>query len=168
MNFINIALILLYGMMASIPKDFCLPKKVSKNGMTVKWEQINDEFIFEVTAPTKGWIGIGLNPKKQLVGSNLIMANLKNKKCTISDRFIESIGVHQSMEELGASSLVKLLDWEETTKGWMVKFKLNKNSADPYHFDLKKGSPIHLHMAYSQDSDFDHHSQMRTALLIHL
>jgi hypothetical protein len=34
----------------------------NQNAVFLQWQNIGDEFIFEVTAKTKGYVGVGFSP----------------------------------------------------------------------------------------------------------
>ncbi len=140
---------------------------ITKNGMTVEWTFKDENQInFKLTSPSNGWVAIGLNTKKQLVGSNLIMVGVSEKHEVISDRYIISIGNHQSIEDLGGKASTQLLSAKNDNGGTTVEFTLSTKATDAYHLNLEKGKKIHLIMAYSHDDDFMHHSAMRTSLEI--
>jgi hypothetical protein len=161
-------LILFYGLLAEMPKNWLSMQKIEKNGMEVTWE-IKDKVIeFEVKAPSKGWLAIGFNKKEQLVGSNLIMAAVKDGKCIISDRYIVGFGNHKSVESLGGINHLSNISGQEDQKGTTVKFSVQKEKQDEFHFPLKKGCRYSLLIAYATHDDFSHHSRMRTTVDIRL
>ncbi|NJM94213.1 MAG: hypothetical protein HC842_05725 [Cytophagales bacterium] len=49
-----------------------------------------------------------------------------------------------------------------------LRFSLPVEPASRYQKPLQKGRNYHLIMAFSRDDDFQHHSTMRTAVLIEL
>ncbi len=140
---------------------------ISKNGMTVQWEFVDEDKIkFTLKTPSTGWAAIGLNTKNSLVGSNLIMATASDRGSVISDRFVVGFGNHQSMKALGVSSKVELLSASVENGKTTIIFEMETEAEDKYHFQLRKGQKIHMTIAYSQEDDFNHHSAMRTSVEI--
>jgi len=144
-----------------------LSNPVTKNGMTVGWEFVDNTHIkFKLQAPADGWIAIGLNPKNQLVGSNLIMVSVTKEEQIISDRYVVGFGDHKSMSQLGGRSAVNLSNASNQNNVTKVEFIIETEPKDKYHFTLKPGKKIHLTMAFSNSDDFMHHSAMRTSVEI--
>lgn len=139
-------------------------KQVDKNGMQVKWKLEQSQLIVQMKAPTKGWVAIGINEQGGLKGTNLIMGNIINEHCTISDRYIVGIGNHKAVESIGGQSHLHLLSAEEVEGNTLIQFSVRMEALDDYHYHLWEGKPIKLLMAYSQEDDFEHHSIMRTSV----
>ncbi|MGB1241814.1 MAG: DOMON domain-containing protein [Chitinophagales bacterium] len=157
-------LITLYGLMASIPANFNEMKKIEKNGMKVCWQFNEQNIDFKIFAPTQGWVAIGFNESKGLMGNNLIMGKIKNGKVTISDRYIVGFGDHRAVKDLGGITHVSQISGEENSDGTSLQFSISIESMDKYHYDLLQNKAFSLLIAYSQDDDFSHHSIMRTSI----
>ena len=161
-----IVFILLYGMMATIPEKYISMKKIEKNGMVVHWKIGEDHIDFEVFAPAKGWLAIGLNTNEKLKGNNLIMGKIEDGEVTINDRFIVGVGDHRAVEDLGGSDHLFNLAGEENARGSIIRFSIATRSRDAFHYNWQKHQPCFLLLAYSREDDFLHHSTMRTSLRI--
>lgn len=152
---------------ALLQSDYSQDKSIHKNGMTVEWQFVDENMVqFRLSTPSFGWSAIGINTQDGLVGSNLIMASIKDDLTTISDRYVVALGNHQAMSELGAESKVVLIDAQESDSGTEIIFQLDTRGDDGYHYELQEGKPIYLTMAYSREDDFGHHSAMRTSTKI--
>lgn len=160
--------VLFYGAMASPNTNVVSMKKIEKNGMKIYWQVETELVHFEVFAPTKGWVAIGLNDQSGLVGNNLIMGNVIEDQVMISDRYIVGIGNHQAVEKLGGQSHLSNLEGKENTVGTTLKFSIKKEAQDQFHYDLTRDKIFYLLIAYSQADEFDHHSRMRTSVKIEL
>ncbi|MEZ4887976.1 MAG: DOMON domain-containing protein [Chitinophagales bacterium] len=163
MKTFSLFLITLYGLMATIPANFNPVKQIEKNGMKICWQINGDKVDFEVFAPTKGWVAIGFNETSQLVGNNLIMGKVENG-ITVSDRYIVGFGDHQTVESMGGTNHLSNIEGKEDNSGTTIRFSINADSLDKYHYDLLKDKPFTLLIAYSQEDDFSHHSRMRTSI----
>ena len=139
-------------------------KQVEKNGMQVKWKIEQSQIICQMKAPTKGWVAIGINEQRGLKGTNLIMGNIINKHCTLSDRHIVEIGNHKPVESIGGRSHLHVLSAKELEGNTLIQFSVRMDASDDYHYHLWEGKPIKLLMAYSREDDFEHHSVMRTSV----
>ena len=168
MKYFSILIIFLYGIMATLPQNFKCMKTIEKNGMKVSWTFDDDKIKFEVFAPTRGWVAIGFNEKNQLFGTNLIMGKIENKRVNISDQYIYGLGDHRPVEEVGGINHLSGLKGTEEAAGSTIQFFISKKAMDQFHFDLRLGKDIALLLAYSTEDDFDHHSTMRTSVIITL
>lgn len=145
------------------------PKKtVTKNGMKVSWRIKGARIYFEMDAPTYGWVAIGLHTKDQLVGNNLIMGAVVDGTLKLEDQYIQSIGAHPTVKQLGGKDLLRDGVGKETTKHTSIGFSLPLQPNDQYHLDLEENKTYYLLMAYSTEDDFQHHSRMRTTISITL
>ena len=142
--------------------------EISKNGMTVSWKIEGDVLQLSMKAPTDGWVAIGLNSVDELAGTNLIMGCVKDGNTSLSDRYILAPGKHQSIQDLGGTSAVKLISGQELASETSLEFTLPLHAPDQWHHELKPGKKYHLLLAFSRADDFEHHSMMRTAVEISL
>lgn len=161
--------LLTYSVLAMmIQNDLQEWKQVEKNGMTVRWTIQRNCLHFEVTAPTRGWVAVGLNTEDQLQGTNLIMGAVEEEFYRIDDRYIVAPGDHRSMTELGAIEQTCNRYGKEDEIHTVIKFSISAVAVDRYHKTLVAGKPYFLLMAYSLEDDFNHHSIMRTTTKINL
>lgn len=169
MKFIFLKPYLLIGLGALL---FCIPikaqnmKTIAKNGMTVSWFVENNRVHFSITAPTTGWVAIGLNTKDQLAGTNLIMGAVSNDQVQISDRYIIRPGKHEAVSSLGGKSALADQAGNEEDGMTRLRFSLPLNARDTYHQKLEAGQSYSLLIAYSVSDDFQHHSRMRSSVQI--
>lgn len=160
--FIMIALTMLLG----APQND--KKSISKNGMTVQWEILQDSLQVSVFAPTQGWVAIGFNERDELTGTHLIMGCVKAGAVLIEDRYIRKPGDHLAMQALGGVDVLTDRSGEATKKGTTLEFRLPLKVQDSFHCPLEAGKSYYLLLAYSESDDFDHHSRMRTSVKIQL
>ncbi|XP_039261999.2 DBH-like monooxygenase protein 1 homolog isoform X2 [Styela clava] len=63
-----------------------------ERGFTVGWEFDGEDIIFEVSAPTLGWVGIGFSETKTMQRADLIMMGIKDGKPYAWDAYSEMTG----------------------------------------------------------------------------
>jgi hypothetical protein len=136
-------------------------KQVSVNGMTIKWEVQSNDLVFEVFAPTDGWVAIGFNPKNNIVGTNLIMGASKPEETIVEDQYVIAAGVHKMTQALGGVTAIRNFSCIENNSGTILKFSIPTRQTDKFHYRLMEGTKIWLICAFSQENDFNHHSIMR-------
>ena len=143
-------------------------KTVTKNGMSVSWRLSGDKLIVRMSAPTAGWVAVGLNTTAGLSATNLIMGSVADGAPSLSDRYIVKPGEHRGMAALGGRPAALLIAAAEDASGTVIEFSLPVHPQDAFHHRLLAGEPYHLLLAYSRDDDFAHHSMMRTSVTISL
>lgn len=139
-------------------------RRVEVGGMVFEWRVEKDRLLCKLSGPTTGWVAVGFNTKAELAGTNLIMGCVEHGVVRIEDRYILQPGLHKSKLELGSSDRI-------TDKGGQVekgvtrlRFAIGPGAIDEFSYTLKTGEPYHILLAYSRETDFMHHSIMRTEL----
>lgn len=141
-------------------------KSITQNGMTIEWEVIGDNLKMTMIAPTTGWVAIGLNPKSQLAGSSFMMGRVIGNNAEVVDYYTIKPGDVHPVTKLGGQSAVGKVTGIENKGSTSVTFELALNPGGKYHHKLVPGSHFFMHIAYSQEDDFAHHSMMRTMVEI--
>ena len=142
--------------------------KATKNGMTVKWEHMDNRIYFEMEAPNNGWVTIGFNTSSATKGSYLLMGNITDNKPNVVEYYTLSAGNYQPISILGGHPKVENIEGKEVNNKTTLRFSLPTNPASIYAKNLNKGSEYIMLIAYSQSDDFQHHSSMRTSIKIKL
>ena len=143
-------------------------KRILKNGMTIQWRYQNERVYFDVSAPTEGWLTIGFNENKGIVGAYLLMANVIGERAQVVEHYTMDQGKYLPIESLGMEPQVLDVDGSQTSGKTKVKFSIPIQKNNKYQKDLTKGSQYTLILAYSRADDFQHHSMMRTHIPITL
>ena len=140
--------------------------KVERNGMEVSWQIVGDRIFFEMSAPTTGWIAIGLNESKELTGTYLIMGRVKDGSPEVVEHRTLSPGNYKSFKALGASATVHLISGSQSRLGTRLGFSIPLTKVSEYHKDILSSEGLNVLMAFSTHDDFLHHSIMRTSVWI--
>ncbi len=144
------------------------PHKIEKNGMQVEWKVVDGKLRVTMEAPTDGWVAIGLNPQNQLAGSSFMMGRVQDQKAEVVDFYtIQPGNVHPVIDLGGNSAVGSVSGWEEGRVS-SITFDLTLIPGGDFHHHLKPGSEFFMHMAFSQEHDFAHHSTMRTVVKIRI
>lgn len=140
-------------------------KSITNKRMAMRWGFHRDRLFIEMAAPTMGWVAVGFNMRRQLSGSLLIMgAVLSTGIVHVEDHAILRVGEHQSRSALGEASLLANVSGSQARRGrahTQIQFSLPTSSNDNYMLLLTRGMDYHLIMAYSVETDFQHHSRVR-------
>ncbi len=142
--------------------------RVERNGMIVSWIYEADQIQFEMEAPTTGWIAIGLNEKNALAGSYLLMGRIADGKAEVVEHYTLAPGDYQPISALGAEIAIAMVSGQEGQGISRIRFTLPILPGNSYAKKLEPGLRYTMHMAYSREDDFQHHSMMRTAANVKL
>jgi hypothetical protein len=139
--------------------------------MTLTWQFEVDRLRVLLIAPTIGWLAVGFNTQPGLTGTCLIMgAMLANQRVRVEEHAILQPGDHRSKNRLGLADRVHSAAGYQNAGETQITFMLplHASAGDDYSFDLVEGQPYHITLAYSRETDFNHHSMMRTEVAIRL
>lgn len=143
--------------------------QITKRGMSFAWTFSGSLINIRLRAPTQGWLAVGFNSKNQLANTNLIMGAIyPSGELVVQERAILRAGTHRAKVELGLVDRLTQISGCPDGRGTAVSFSMSTAVSDKYSYSLVRGQKIHLLLAYSQAPEFDHHSRMRTHLLLKL
>jgi hypothetical protein len=134
--------------------------------MTVTWYRRPTTVEFTIRWPSRGWAAIGLNPRSGLPGTQLMMVSVVNGHTLASDRHIVAAGDHRPVEALRSTAHVVVRDARCDASGCSAVLVVDRVPRDRFHLLLRDGQSFHLLMAYSAESDFEHHSMFRTEVIV--
>jgi hypothetical protein len=141
---------------------------ISRNGMTVTWYHQNERIYFGISAPTEGWVAIGFNFSDDIKGTYLLMGNVVDNKPNVVEHFTIRAGNYKPFTALAVPSEVQHLEGIENNRNTTLSFSVPEKANSKYQKDLLPGLKYVLHIAYSGEDDFQHHSMMRTTVTISL
>ncbi|WP_263846076.1 DOMON domain-containing protein [Roseobacter sinensis] len=124
------------------------------------WHHTHERLTCALRAPTKGWLAVGFNADKTLKGTRFVMAALAKGVERVEDR-IAVVPTHAQVETLGLSSALTDTEITHTQGGSILRFSYPVTFRDQPRLSLAPDSTVHLMLAWSQDTDFDHHSAWR-------
>lgn len=160
---INPLLSLLYVLLLSTLQE---DNTVRKNGMEVLWDHIEGRTHFSVKAPTKGWIAIGFNKEPDLKGTFLIMCRIVDSVVEVEPHHILGPGNYRPLDTLGERVEVKDISGIQDYETSQIQFSIPSKKSGEYSCSLMSGDTYHMLLAFSVSPDFQHHSIMRTSILV--
>lgn len=136
-------------------------KSVTIDGMQADWYFQEDHVVFEVLAPTEGWVVLGFNQRDDIIDANLIMGAVIDDKLVIEDQYVVGFGENPPVQEIGGQVAIFDYTGYEQQGHTTIKFSIPQQAIDQLHYDLGPQQEIYLILAYSQEDDFNHHSLIR-------
>ena len=95
-----------------------------------------------MTAPTTGWLTIGINEKDQISGAYLLMGRVVFKTAELVEHVTLSPGNYKPITSLGEKQLVKDISGTELSSTTSIAFSLPVTSTMKYHKNLSKGKTL--------------------------
>jgi hypothetical protein len=116
---------------------------------------IEEELLsFTVTAPTTGWVAIGLNPSRGMKDANFIIGYVKEGETHIRDDYGTGMTSHASDESLGGSNDIQTYSGNEEGGKTTLTFTIPLASGDQYDGSIHIGEKNTLLLAYGKNDSF--------------
>lgn len=136
-------------------------QSVEASGITFQYEVKNDSLHGVLKAPTEGWVGVGFNSKNNIVGSDLLLFNIRGKQVAGTDLFVKGAGNPVKDSENSGKNTVVIHGGTQEGGSTKIHFSIPLDSGDPNDFVHVLGQKSWLILAYSVSDDFKHHSRVR-------
>lgn len=143
------------------------PENFSIDGTTFRSWHANGRLISTFTAPTLGWVAVGFNNQQRLKGTRFVVgAMISNSFYT--EEHIAVVPGHPKVQELGLEAAVEDVMGSVSNHETTMQFSLPHLSVDSDNPTLLPGTSSYLMLAWSHQTDFDHHSAWRRHLSVEL
>jgi hypothetical protein len=143
--------------------------EITSQKMTFAWKVDGSNLNVKISAPTKGWVGIGFNPSKEMKDAKFVLGYVKEGKAVLSDEFGTGDTKHDAVENLEGKSDVTLIGGMEEGDVTTVEFTLPLISADTKGGKIDPAGETTVLLAYGPDNDsFKIRHKFRTKLNVNL
>jgi hypothetical protein len=121
--------------------------------MTFDWSIEGENIAIKLSAPTKGWVGIGFHPIEQMKDANIIIGFVKDGKVEIEDDFGNQPTIHTADVRRGGKNDVTVIGGSETGNTTTLEFSIPLRSDDPNDGIIEPSGDIVVILAYGPDRD---------------
>jgi hypothetical protein len=143
--------------------------EITSQKMTFAWKVDGSLLHVKLSAPTKGWVGIGFNPSKEMKDAKYVVGYVQDGKAMISDEFGTSETKHDAVENLGGKSDVTLVSGTEEAGMTTIEFTLPLISTDTKGGKIDPVAETVVLLAYGPDNDsFKLKHKYRTKINVNL
>ena len=104
--------------------------KIEVENLTFEWRLAGENIRVRLSAKTKGWVGIGFNPSKEMKGANFILGYVKKGKVKISDHFGFTARQHKRDTKFGGEENLSDVRGAEGGGRTSIAFTIPLNSGD--------------------------------------
>jgi hypothetical protein len=118
-------------------------------------------------AATRGWVTVGFNTEPTLDGARLVMGRVVNDRAEAQVHIAKPPQHIHRLTPQGkerVSHITGLQDKGQTR----ICFRMPLAAADQEDVKLSAGQNTHIILAWSHESDFEHHSAQRTGVHVML
>lgn len=126
--FTLLATFLISGMATVTAADY--DHKLTSKKITFEWKINGANIDIRLSAPTKGWVGIGFNPSTQMKDANFIVGYVKNGKVKVTDDYGKSKKTHEKDSKAGGRKDVTGISGSEENGATTIAFTIPLNSGD--------------------------------------
>jgi hypothetical protein len=139
-----------------------LGSEVQGASVTFRWTVQGELLHAEMSAPTTGWVCVGLSAKPGLSGSLLVMGAVRNGQVLVEEHVARPPAHPRRLDLEGRPGLVAF-EGEEREGHTTVRFTLRLADDDVVKLPRDQAW---LTLAHSHEDDFAHHSAQRTEVSV--
>ncbi|MHA1567139.1 MAG: DOMON domain-containing protein [Alphaproteobacteria bacterium] len=133
---------------------------VSAAGVTFQWRHESGRLRANLSAPTAGWIAVGFNENPTLENTRFVIAAVSVAPIRVEEH-IAMVPDHREVSQLGLPAAIAHTSGSYRDGISRLEFSLPEAMPGRARLSLRPGAKIHLMLAWSQETDFDHHSAWR-------
>ncbi len=126
-------------------------KQVSAKEVEVRWKVDDEHLMFEISAPTTGWVSIGFNPSRVMKDADFIFGFVQGSEVVVTDQFGNGTFSHIRDTEMGGSNDIVEFDGSESSGRTRISFTIPIDSGDQYDSVLTPGQEHTVLIAYGPD-----------------
>ena len=143
--------------------------EITVQKMVVSWKIDGANIDIKVSAPTKGWVGIGFNPSDEMKDAKFILGYVKDGKTVLTDDFGVADTNHQPVESLGGKSDVTPVGGSLQAGTTTIEFSMPLVSTDSKGCKIDPAGSTIMLLAYGPDNDsFRIKHKFRTKITVNL
>ena len=103
---------------------------IDKGKISFSWRVDSEKLHIKLRAKTKGWVGIGFNPKDMMKGANILIGRVKKGKASVRDDFGTGTKKHSSDRRKGGWANVSGVSGSEKGGYTEIRFSIPLDSGD--------------------------------------
>jgi hypothetical protein len=147
-----VLLALCFGLLSGSVYAAGYDHQITSQKMIFAWKVDGALLHVKLSAPTKGWVGIGFNPSKEMKDAKYVLGYVQGGKAVISDEFGTGETKHESVENLGGKNDVTLVGGAEEAGVTTIEFTLPLISTDTKGGTINPAAETVVLLAYGPDS----------------
>lgn len=134
----------------------------------LEWYVDGDSVAFAVSAPTTGWVAVGFEPDRMMMGANLIIGYVADNVAQVTDQWGTSTVTHGLDIENGGTDDLSNIGGNESDGRTRIEFTIPLDSGDSTDKPLSVGQELSIILAYGNRDDLQSYHVHRTSARITL
>lgn len=134
--------------------------EILQDGVSFRWRHEGGRLRCEMAAPTSGWIAAGFNEKPQLQNTWFVIAAVSVSPIVVEEH-IALVPDHKAVERLGLNPVIADATGAMDNGKSTLVFSLPQVFPQRPALALAPGRQVQLMLAWSAQTDFQHHSAWR-------
>lgn len=142
---------------------------IAAGEMRFLWRLQQDSIDIKLSAPTKGWVGVGFNPEtpENMKGANFIIGYVKDGTARAFDHFGTTKNKHKDDEDLEGRTDLSNLSGTEQEGTTVLEFTIPLDSGDPKDRPISR-EENHVLLAYGRSDSVVLKHQFRSLSKVNL
>lgn len=134
----------------------------------LKWSIEDANLSFSVSAPTDGWVAVGFEPDRMMMGANIIIGYVADGEAVVSDQTGVTTVTHGPDTENGGTDDLIDRGGTESDGSTEIRFTIPLDSGDSTDKPLSPGTEHTIILAYGDRDDLESYHVLRTTARITL
>lgn len=145
---VSLSLLLAGNLLAAVYQHSLTVDKMAFN-----WSIEGGNMAIKLSAPTKGWVGIGFHPTEKMKGANIILGFVKDDKVEITNQFGSQPFQHTPYAQQNGKDDVTVIGGNETGDTTTLEFTIPLRREDASHGVIEPNGDTVVILAYGPDRD---------------
>lgn len=142
-------------------------RSIEINHVTFLWRYTDELVQCQLRVPTLGWVAAGFNNSKALDNTWFVIGHVSNPVARVEEH-IAMPPIHRTVQSLGLPPAIVESSGQYSAGYSQMNFAMPQRIPGRPQLDLQRGSSVYLMLAWSHESDFEHHSAWRKHIAITL
>ncbi len=133
---------------------------ITDPAVSFTWAHSDAGLTCTLEASTRGWVAVGFNSERRLKGTRFVMAARTGDRVRVEE-YIARVPARERVAALGLAPAVTEAVLTHIPGGSRLRVTFSERFRDQPALSLAPGRTTHLMLAWSHETDFDHHSAWR-------
>jgi hypothetical protein len=126
---------------------------LEKGPFSLSWELTDDRVFFTLSAETTGWVALGIDPERSMLGADFIIGYVSGGEVSVADHYGNSRYSHQDDSAGGGSTNIADISGSESGGTTTISFSIPLAPDDPRDKQLEPGRTYTILLAHGGNGE---------------
>ncbi|MFP4383398.1 MAG: DOMON domain-containing protein [Spirochaetia bacterium] len=126
---------------------------LEKGPFSLSWEIRDDRVFFTLSAETTGWVALGIDPERSMLGADFIIGYVSDGEASVADHYGNSRYSHQDDSEGGGTTDIADVSGSESGGTTTISFSIPLSPDDSRDKQLEPGRTYTILLAHGGDGE---------------